>query len=58
MRFWHLNRTLLKVKQRHFENAILVLHNFVVSLLRLKEFRSIIFKYFHDSNAEYSDAAL
>ena len=28
MRFWHLNMTLLKVKQEHFEIAILVLHNF------------------------------
>ena len=48
----------LKVKQGHFETAILVLHNFVVFYNGLiKVFRSITFKYLHDSNGEYSDAA-
>ena len=28
MRIWHLNMTLLKVKQGHFETAILILYNF------------------------------
>ena len=48
MRFWHLNMTLLKVKQGHFETAILILHNFFVFLLRLKVFRSITLKYLYD----------
>ena len=44
----------LKVKHGHFEIAILVLHKFVVFYYGL----SITFKYLHDSNAEYSDAAV
>ena len=48
----------LKVKQGHFETAILILHNFVVFLSQPKVFRSIIFKYLHDSNFEYSDVAV
>ena len=28
MRFWHLNMTLLKVKQEDFETAIVVLRNY------------------------------
>ena len=38
----------LKVKQGHFETAILILHNFFVFLLRLKVFRSITLKYLYD----------
>ena len=39
----------LKVKQGHFETAILDLHNLILSsLLWLKVFRSITFKYLHD----------
>ena len=30
MRSWHLNMTLLKVKQGQIETAILILHNFFV----------------------------
>ena len=45
--------TRLKVKQGHFETAILILHNFS-SFLRLKVFRSITLKYLYDSNADYS----
>ena len=76
----------LKVKQGHFETAILVLHlpSFITvacvaagsrtrlnhlyteglerlrrrQFLGLRVFRSIIFKYLHDLNAEYSDAAV
>ena len=44
----------LKVKHGQFEIAILVLHKFVVFYYGL----SITFKYLHDSNAEYSDAAV
>ena len=58
MRFWHLNMTLLKVKQGHFETAILVLHNFFGLLLWLKVFRTITFQYLYDSNIEYSVAAV
>ena len=58
MRFWLLNITSLKVKQGHFELAILVLHTFSSFLLRLKVFRSITFKYLYDSNTDYSDAAV
>ena len=29
MRFWHLNMILLKVKQGHFETAMLILRNFL-----------------------------
>ena len=57
-RFWHLNMTLLKVKQRHFEIAVLILHNFLRLLLRLRVFWNISLKYLGDSNAEYSDAAV
>ena len=50
---------LLKVKQGHFENVILILHNFFVFYtLQLKVFRSITLKYLHHSNAEYRDAAV
>ena len=45
--------TRLKVKQGHFETALLILHNFS-SFLRLKVFRSITLKYLYDSNADYS----
>ena len=54
MRSWHLNMTLLKVKQGKIETAILILR----LLLRLQVFRSITFTYPHDSNALYSDAAV
>ena len=49
---------LLKVKQGHFENAILILHKLFCLLLQLKVSRSITLKYLHHSNAEYSDAAV
>ena len=58
MRFWHLNMTLLKVKQGHFETVILVLHNFFDLLLWLKVFRTITFQYLYDSNIGYSVAAV
>ena len=51
----------LKVKPGHFETAILVLHidsQFCSLLLGLNVFRSIAFKYLHDSNGENSDAAI
>ena len=49
--------TQLKVKQGHFETAILILYNFS-SFLQLKVFRSITLKYLYDSNADYSDGAV
>ena len=49
----------LKVKQGHFETAILILHNFIAGILsQLKVCRSTTFKYLRDSNFEYSDAAV
>ena len=42
----------LKVKQGHFETAIFGSSQFCRLLLRLKVFRSIKFKYLHNSNAE------
>ena len=44
----YMTFTRLKVKQGHFETAILILHNFFVFLLRLKVFRSITLKYLYD----------
>ena len=39
MRFWHLNEhDIAKVKQGHFETAILILHNL---FLRLQVFRTL-----------------
>ena len=58
MRLWHLNMTLLKVKQRHFHgDGHLDSSQFFPLLLRLKVFRSIALKYLHDPNTEYIDAA-
>ena len=59
MRFWHL--TVIDIAQgqaralrgRHLDPSQLLR-----LLLRLKVFRSITLKYLHDSNAEYSDAAV
>ena len=48
----------LTVKQGHFVTAILVFLQFSRLLCRLKVCRSITFKYLHDSNADYSDAAI
>ena len=56
MRFWHLNMTLLRVKQGHFESAILFFSIFRL-LLRLKVFRSITSRYLYDLNIEYGDAS-
>ena len=58
MRFWHLNMTLLKVKQGHFETAILILHNFFVFYFGQRCLEAKHSKYIHDLNAEYSDAAV
>ena len=55
MRFWHLNMTLLRVKQGHFETAILFFSIFRL-LLRLKVFRSITSRFLYDLNIEYGDA--
>ena len=38
--------------------VLCVVARFCRLLLRLKAFRSITFTYLHDSNAEYSDAAV
>ena len=48
----------LKVKQGHFETASLVFSQLSRLLSPLKVFRSITFKYIHDSNGKYSDAAV
>ena len=49
----------LKVKQGHFETAMLILYNFIAGILsQLKVCRSTTFKYLRDSNFEYSDAAV
>ena len=51
--------TLLKVKQGHYETAILIiLIQFVLRLLCLQVFRSVTVKYLHDSNVVYGDAAV
>ena len=48
----------LKVKQGHFETRHFGSSQFCRLLLRLKVFRSTTFKYLHDSNGKYSDAAV
>ena len=48
----------LKVKQGHFETAIVGSSQFCRLLLRLKVFRSVALEYLHDSNADYSNAAV
>ena len=48
----------LKVKQGHFETAIFGSSQFCRLLLRLKVFRSVALEYLHDSNADYSNAAV
>ena len=47
-----------KVKQGHFETAILILHNFFVLYNDYKCLEADYIKYLHDSNAVYSDAAV
>ena len=47
--------TLLKVKQGNRDRYN---SQFLLLLLRLKEFKSIKLIYLHDSNAEYSDVAV
>ena len=48
----------LRVKQGHFETPILVLYNFVIFYYGLRCLETWHYKYLHDSNAEYSDAAV
>ena len=49
--------TLLKVKQGHFETAILILDIFS-SFITATGGEKHYIKYFHDSKAEFSDAAV
>ena len=58
MIFWHLNMTLLRGQTRALWDRHLDSSLFFRLLLRLKVFRSITFKYLHDWNAEYCDAAV
>ena len=48
----------LKVKQGHFETRHFGSSQFCRLLLRLKVFRSVALEYLHDSNADYSNAAV
>ena len=57
MIFWHLNMTLLRGQTRALWDRHLGSSLFFRLVLRLKVFRSIAFKYVHDYNTQYSDAA-
>ena len=59
MRFWHLNKhDIAKGQTRAFLDRNIDSSQFVRLLLWLQVFRSVTFKYFHDSIVVYSYAAV
>ena len=59
MRFWDLTvNDFAEGQTRALGDSHLDSSQFLRLLLRLKVFRSKTLKYLHDSNAEYSDAAV
>ena len=59
MRFWDLTvNEFAEGQTKALGDSHLDSSQFLRLLLQLKVFRSITLKYLHDSNAEYSDAAV